>query len=164
MTAAIGTDLTVSPDVIEIADGSRLMTKKRYSSLGNRLVGATTLFGVAALFVLLGHVFFHSLINHRHVELVRLDNVITQESVSVRELRIELENQRAPKQIEKLASGVLGMLPAESATQIQVRREHLNSGRQAELILTRAGDTGDWLSVDRLLTEALAIAASNSGR
>lgn len=162
MTAAIGTDLTVSPDVIEIADGSRLMTKNRYSSLGNRLVGATTLFGVAALFVLLGHVVFHSLINHRHVELVRLDNVITQESASVRELRLELENQRAPKQIEKMARD-FGMLPA-SQTQIEVRPEHLNSGRQVELLFTRSGDTGDWLSVDRLLTEALAIAASNNGR
>jgi hypothetical protein len=58
----------------------------------------------------------------------------------------------------------MGMVPAESATQIQVRREHLNSGRQGELIRTRLSDTGDWLSVDRLLTEALAVAASNNGR
>lgn len=162
MAAAIGTDLPVSPDVIEIADGSRVMARKRHWSLGNRLVGATTLFGVAAVLVLGGHVFFGLLISQRHVELVRLDNVITQESASVRELRLELENQRAPKQIEKMARD-FGMLPA-SQTQIEVRPEHLNSGRQVELLFTRSGDTGDWLSVDRLLTEALAIAASNNGR
>lgn len=163
MTAAIGIDLPVSPDVIEIADGSRFMARKGRSSLANRFVGATTLFGVATLLVLLGLAISNLMINRRHVDLVRLHNDITQESESVRELRIELETKRATIEIEKQASD-MGMVPAESATQIQVRREHLNSGRQGELIRTRLSDTGDWLSVDRLLTEALAVAASNNGR
>jgi hypothetical protein len=163
VTAAIGIDLTVSPDVIEIADGSRFMARKGRSSLANRFVGATTLLGVATLLLLLGLAIVGLMINRRHVELERLNNDITQESESVRELRIELETQRATIQIQKQASE-MGLLPAESATQIQVRREHLNSGRQGELIRTRLSDTGDWLSVDRLLTEALAIAASNNGR
>jgi hypothetical protein len=163
VTAAIGIDLPVSPDVIEIADGSRFMARKGRSSLANRFVGATTLFGVATLLVLLGLAISNLMINRRHVDLVRLHNDITQESESVRELRIELETKRATIEIEKQASD-MGMVPAESATQIQVRREHLNSGRQGELIRTRLSDTGDWLSVDRLLTEALAVAASNNGR
>ncbi|HIF65405.1 MAG TPA: hypothetical protein EYG17_09690 [Acidimicrobiia bacterium] len=163
MTAAIGIDLPVSPDVIQIADGSRFVARKGRSSLANRFVGATTLFGVATLLVLLGLAISNLMINHRHVDLVRLHNDITQESESVRELRIELETKRATIEIKKQAID-LGMVPAESATQIQVRREHLNSGRQGELIRTRLSDTGDWLSVDRLLTEALAIAASNNGR
>ena len=163
MTAAIGIDLPVSPDVIEIADGSRFMARKGRLSLANRFVGATTLFGVATLLVLLGLAISNLMINRRHVDLVRLHNDITQESESVRELRIELETKRATIEIEKQASD-MGMVPAESATQIQVRREHLNSGRQGELIRTRLSDTGDWLSVDRLLTEALAVAASNNGR
>jgi hypothetical protein len=163
VTAAIGIDLPVSPDVIQIADGSRFVARKGRSSLANRFVGATTLFGVATLLVLLGLAISNLMINHRHVDLVRLHNDITQESESVRELRIELETKRATIEIKKQAID-LGMVPAESATQIQVRREHLNSGRQGELIRTRLSDTGDWLSVDRLLTEALAIAASNNGR
>lgn len=163
MTAAIGIDLPVSPDVIQIADGSRFVARKGRSSLANRFVGATTLFGVATLLVLLGLAISNLMINRRHVDLVRLHNDITQESESVRELRIELETKRATIEIKKQAID-LGMVPAESATQIQVRREHLNSGRQGELIRTRLSDTGDWLSVDRLLTEALAIAASNNGR
>jgi hypothetical protein len=163
VTAAIGIDLPVSPDVIEIADGSRFTARKGRSSLANRFVGATTLFGVATLLVLFGLAISNLMINRRHVDLVRLHNDITQESESVRELRIELETKRATIEIEKQASD-MGMVPAESATQIQVRREHLNSGRQGELIRTRLSDTGDWLSVDRLLTEALAVAASNNGR
>jgi len=164
VTAAIGIDLPLSPDVIEIADGSRFMARKGRSSLANRFVGATTLFGVATLLVLIGLAMFGLMINRQHVELVGLQNDITQESESVRELRIQLETKRAPIHIKKWASGEEGMLPAESATQIQVRREHLNSGRQVELLRTRSSDTGDWLSVDRLLTEALARAASNNGR
>lgn len=164
MTAATATDLPVSPDVIEIAEGSRFILKKGRPSLANRLVGATTFFGVATLVVLFGHAVFYSMISARHVELDRLEQAITQEQQSVRELHIELQTKEAPTEIEKWASGRLEMIPAESATQIQVRREHLNSGRQLDLVLAGSGDTGDWLSVNRLLTEALAIAASNNGR
>ena len=163
MTAAITRDLPVTPDAIEIWDGSRFLLSKSRRSLGNQLVGATTLFGLATLMVLLGHAVFYSMINSQHVELDRLENVIVQERESVRELHIELQSRMGPAEIEKQANE-LEMVPAESAIQIQVRREHLNSGHQLELVLTRSRVTSDWLSVDRLLTEALASAASTSSR
>lgn len=163
MTAAITRDLPVTPDAIEIWDGSRFLLSKSRRSLGNQLVGATTLFGLATLMVLLGHAVFYSMINSQHVELDRLENVIVQERESVRELHIELQSRMGPAEIEKQANE-LEMVPAESAIQIQVRREHLNSGHQLEPVLTRSRVTSDWLSVDRLLTEALASAASTSGR
>ena len=164
MTAAITRDLPVTPDAIEIRDGSRFLLSKSRRSLGNQLVGATTLFGLVTLMVLLGHAVFYSLINSQHVELDRLENVIVQERESVRELHIELQSRMGPAEIEKWANGLMEMVPAESVIQIQVRREHLNSGHQLELVLTRSRVTSDWLSVDRLLTEALASAASTSGR
>ncbi|MBK02341.1 MAG: hypothetical protein CL464_07805 [Acidimicrobiaceae bacterium] len=163
MTAAITRDLPVTPDAIEIWDGSRFLLSKSRRSLGNQLVGATTLFGLATLMVLLGHAVFYSMINSQHVELDRLENVIVQERESVRELHIELQSRMGPAEIEKQANE-LEMVPAESAIQIQVRREHLNSGHQLEPVLTRSRVTSDWLSVDRLLTEALASAASTSSR
>ncbi|MCS5673697.1 MAG: hypothetical protein NZ605_01700 [Acidimicrobiales bacterium] len=164
MTAAITRDLPVTPDAIEIWDGSRFLLSKSRRSLGNQLVGATTLFGLATLMVLLGHAVFYSMINSQHVELDRLENVIVQERESVRELHIELQSRMGPAEIEKQANVLMEMVPAESAIQIQVRREHLNSGHQLEPVLTRSRVTSDWLSVDRLLTEALASAASTSSR
>ena len=84
MTAAITRDLPLTPAAIEIWDGSRFLLSKGRRSLGNQLVGATTLFGLVTLMVLFGHAVFYSMISARHVELDRLENVIVQERESVR--------------------------------------------------------------------------------
>ncbi len=164
MAAAIITDLPVTPDVIESVDGSRLTMRNSRRALGNRVLGVTTLFGVTALMMLLLHTFIGSLILARHVELDRLDKLKDQEQESVRELEIELQTRTAPTEIELLANGDMGMVPAKSTTQISVLAEHLGSGHQLEPILFKPRMGREWSSVDRLLTEALAIAASNSGR
>ncbi|HJM21149.1 MAG TPA: hypothetical protein QF409_04120 [Acidimicrobiales bacterium] len=164
MAAAIITDLPVTPDVIESVDGSRLTMRSNRRSFGNRVLGVTTLFGVTALMMLLAHTVIGSMILARHVELDRLDKLKDQERESVRELEIELQTRTAPTEIELLANGDMGMVPAKSTTQISVLAEHLDSGHQLEPILFKPRMGREWSSVDRLLTEALAIAASNSGR
>ncbi|MCS5683153.1 MAG: hypothetical protein VX635_00105 [Actinomycetota bacterium] len=164
MAAAVIADLAVAPEVIDISNEPRAFMRQGHRSLGHRLLGVTALFGLVTLMLLLAHAFLYLKINAGHVELDRLNNVIAQEQESVRELHIELRSRRAPTEIERLATGALGMVPAKSATQIEVRPEHLESSTQLETVAIRRRSNSDWLSIDQLLTEALAVAASNSGR
>ena len=124
MAAAVVTEFPVTSDVIEIADGPNFALKKGIGSLGSRVVGVTTIMGVATFLILVGLAFVNARINERLFELTNLEAEIDEVQQSITVLELQDENAKTPIEVERLADGYLAMTKAESSTQIQIQSEH----------------------------------------
>jgi len=164
MAAAVLTEISVTPDVIEIADGPKFALKRGIGSLGSRVVGATTILGAATLLILLGLAFVHTRINERHVELTNLQDEIDEVQQSISVLELQNQNTKTPIEIERLADGYLAMTKADSSTQIQVRSEHLAIGNPIWAAPSTGLTSTNPVGVDPLLASATASASSSNGR
>tara|TARA_Y100001970_G_C14209979_1_gene846315 strand:+ start:309 stop:803 length:495 start_codon:yes stop_codon:yes gene_type:complete len=164
MAAAVLNDLPIAPDVIEVGGSARFGVQQQSRSLGSRFVGITTVLGVITLTIILGHALFNARLQTQVVEIDRLDKQIALQEESVRELRLKYENAVAPLKIERLAYGQLALLPAESATQIRLRSEHIALNKDPALDEVDQGDEAQRFSMDPILAEALTIDPPRSAR
>tara|TARA_Y100000590_G_scaffold470691_1_gene667870 strand:+ start:1709 stop:2203 length:495 start_codon:yes stop_codon:yes gene_type:complete len=164
MAAAVFTEISVTSDVIEIADGPNFTLKRGIGSLGSRVVGATTILGAATLLILLGLAFFATRINERHVELTNLQDEIDEVQQSISVLELQNQNTKTPIEIERLADGYLAMTKADSSTQIQVQSEHLAIGSPIWTPPSTGLTSTNFVGVDPLLASATASASPSNGR
>ena len=164
MSAAVLNDLPIAPDVIEVNETSLLGVRKQSGSLGSRLVGITTIFGVIALTIILGHALFNARLKTQVVEISRLDQQIALQEESVRELRLRYENAVAPLKIERVAYGQLALLPAESATQIRLRSGDIALNRGLGFGGLDEPDNAKRFSLDQVLAEAVTFDSSRNSR
>ena len=72
MAAAVVAEISVTSDVIDIADGPNFASKRRIGSFGPRFGGVTTILGAATLLILFGLALVNTRINERLVELTNL--------------------------------------------------------------------------------------------
>ena len=164
MAAAVVTEFPVTSDVIEITDGPNFALKKGIGSLGPRVVGVTTIMGVATFLILVGLAFVNARINERLFELTNLQAEINEVQQSITVLELQDENAKTPIEVERLADGYLAMTKAESSTQIQIQSEHLAIGNP----LWAPPSTGllptNPVGVDQLLAGTASSASPNNGR
>ncbi|MDP6283367.1 MAG: hypothetical protein QF696_05925 [Acidimicrobiales bacterium] len=164
MAAAVVTEFPVTPDVIEITDGSSFAFKKSFTSFGPRFVGLTTILGVVTLMILLGLALNWTMISARHVELTTLRAEIVEVEKLISALVLEDQNAKTPIEVERLADGYLAMTKAESSTQILVQSEHLAIGNPL-WAPPRAGLTStNLVGVNQLLAGTAASSSANNGR
>ena len=164
MAAAVVTEFSVTSDVIEIADGPNSGLKRRIGSLGPRVVGATTIMGVATFLILVGLAFVNARINERLFELTNLEAEIDQIQLSIGVLELQDENAKTPIEVERLADGYLAMTKADSSTQIQVRSEHLAIGNSLGAPLRAGLTSANPAGVDQLLAGTAVPASPGNGR
>lgn len=162
--AAVLTELPVKPDVIEVGDGSRVERSSRRSSLGNRVVGVTTIFGVIALVILLGHAIFEAMISDRHVRINQLEEQISVHENDVRELRLQYENAVAPNKVAQWVDEESTLRQAESVTQIRVRPEDIALRNIRGDVRSQDPTRVERFSVDHLLAETVTFESSRSER
>ena len=162
--AAVLTERPVKPDVIENGDGARVESSSRRSSLGNRVVGVTTILGVIALVILLGHAMFEAVISDRHVRINQLEEQISASESDVRELRLRYENAVAPNKVAQWVDEESTLRQAESVTQIRVRPEDIALRNTRSDVPSQEPTGVERFSVDHLLAETVTFESSRSER
>lgn len=164
MAAAVVTEFPVTSDVIEIADGPNFALKKGIGSLGSRVVGVTTIMGVATFLILVGLAFVNARINERLFELTNLEAEIDEVQQSITVLELQDENAKTPIEVERLADGYLAMTKAESSTQILVQSEHLAIGNPLWAPPSAGLTSTNLVGVNQLLAGTAASSSANNGR
>ena len=120
---------------------------------GRRVVGVTTVLGVAGLVVLLGLALFHNVLAQGQFKLTELEVEVAAEQELLIDSRFRLEELRSPSEIERVAQDVLGLqVPVEPVDVVVSRSiiEQVASAMAEPLDLH--GE--DWVTVKPLLADS----------
>jgi hypothetical protein len=132
--------------------GPDLRVVPEQSDFGHRVVGITTVLGVAALIVMLGLAMFHNMLAKGQYELTQLDEEVAIERNSLLDRRFQLESRSAPSEVETLGRGALGLEAPSEPIDIAVSAEVMRLVSSAEQSALD-DHSGGWITLKPLLTD-----------
>lgn len=152
MTASGAPGLRAVPDFSSF-EHRPLRLVRTEVDLGRRVVGATTVLGVAGLVVLLGLALFHNVLAQGQFKLAGLEAEVAAEQELLIDTRFRLEELRSPSEIERVAQDILGLQVPVEPVDVVVSRNVIEQVASAVAEpLDLHGE--DWVTVKPLLADS----------